>query len=81
MDIAQDMLKTLNDDPDLLKKVITGDESRVYVYDIETKEQSSPNGSVPEELRSKKARQSSCQPIFTNVLGIKRAAAKIVHGC
>ena len=30
MDIAQEMLTTFNDDPDLLKKVITGDESWVY---------------------------------------------------
>ena len=27
MDIAQEMLTMFNDDPDLLKKVITGDES------------------------------------------------------
>ena len=27
MDIAQEMLTTFNDDPDLLKNVITGDES------------------------------------------------------
>ena len=31
---------TFSDDPDLLKKVITGDESWVYGYDIETKAQS-----------------------------------------
>ena len=31
----------VHDDPDLLKKVITGDESWVYGYDIETKAQSS----------------------------------------
>ena len=41
MDIAQKMLTTFNDDPDLLKKVITGDESWVCGYDIETKDQSS----------------------------------------
>ena len=41
MDIAQEMLKTFNDDPDLHKKVITGGELRVYGYDIETKAQSS----------------------------------------
>ena len=35
MDIAQEMLTMFNDDPDLLKKVITGDESWMYVYDIE----------------------------------------------
>ena len=40
MDIAQEMLTMFNNDPDLLKKVITGDESWVYGYDIETKAQS-----------------------------------------
>ena len=38
MDIAQAML-TYNDDPDLLKKVVTGDESWLYEYDIKTKAQ------------------------------------------
>ena len=37
MDIVQKMLATFNDDPDLLKKVITGDELRVFDYDIKTK--------------------------------------------
>ena len=37
MDISQEMLTTFNDNPDLLKKVITGGESWVYGYDIETK--------------------------------------------
>ena len=41
MTIAQEMLNNVNDDPDLLKKVITGDESWVYGYDVETKAQSS----------------------------------------
>ena len=40
MDIAQEMLTTFNDDPDLLKKVVTGDEFWMYGYDIETKAQS-----------------------------------------
>ena len=39
MEIAQEMLTILNDYPDLLKKVITDDESWVYGYDIETKAQ------------------------------------------
>ena len=38
MDIAQEMLTTFNNDPHLLKKVVTGDESWVYANDIETKE-------------------------------------------
>ena len=45
-----------NDDPYLLKKVITSDESWVYGYDIETKAQSS-QWQRPEEPRPKKARQ------------------------
>ena len=36
-DIAREMLTTFNDDLDLLKKVITGNELWVYDYDIETK--------------------------------------------
>ena len=37
---AQEMLVTFNDDSDLLKKVVTGDESWVYGNDIEIKAQS-----------------------------------------
>ena len=36
MDIAPEMFVTFNEDPDLLKKVITSEESVVYDYDIET---------------------------------------------
>ena len=36
-DTAQEMLTTFNNDPDLLKELITGDESRVLGYDLETK--------------------------------------------
>ena len=39
MCIAQEMLTKFNDDPDLLKKVITSDESWLFGYDIETKAQ------------------------------------------
>ena len=38
---CMEILTMFNIDSDLLKKVITGDESRVYGYDIETKAQSS----------------------------------------
>ena len=56
MDITQEKLTTFNDDPDLLKKIITGEESWVYGYDIATKAQSS-QWKRPEEPRPKKARQ------------------------
>ena len=38
MDIAQEMLTTINEDPDLLKKVITGDEPWLYGWYEVTKE-------------------------------------------
>ena len=41
MDIAEDVLTTFNDVINLLKKVITGDESWVYGYNIEIEAQSS----------------------------------------
>ena len=40
-DITQEMLTTFNNDADLFKKVITGNESWVYGYDIGAKAQSS----------------------------------------
>ncbi|XP_029665557.1 uncharacterized protein LOC115236955 [Formica exsecta] len=56
MDIAQELLNEVNDDPELLKRVITGDETWVYGYDVETKAQSS-QWKLPEEARPKKACQ------------------------
>ena len=38
--VANDLIQTTTDDPDFLKKVITGDEWWVYGYDPETKAQS-----------------------------------------
>ena len=56
MDNAQEMLTTFTDDPNLLKKVVTGDESRVHDYDFETKAQSA-HWKRQEEPRPKKAHQ------------------------
>ena len=56
MDIVQEMLTTFNDNPNMLKKVLTGNESWVHGYCIETKAQSF-QWKRPEESRSKKARQ------------------------
>ena len=50
MDIAQEVLT------DLLKNILTGDESWTYGYDIETKTPSS-QWKRPKEPRPKKARQ------------------------
>ena len=37
LQMAREIFTKFNDDPDLLKKVTTGDESWLYGYDIETK--------------------------------------------
>ena len=57
MSIAQKLLNDVNDDPDLLKRIITGDETWVYGYDVETKSQSS-QWKRPEEPRPKKSTPS-----------------------
>ncbi|UYV76286.1 hypothetical protein LAZ67_13003262 [Cordylochernes scorpioides] len=56
MNIANEMLDSVRDDPNLLQSVITGDEAWVYGYDVETKAQSS-QWKLPHEPRPKKARQ------------------------
>ncbi|XP_076438852.1 protein GVQW3-like [Babylonia areolata] len=55
LEIAQDMLETVNSDPNF-NTVITGDESWVFGYDPETKLQSS-QWKHPTSPRPKKARQ------------------------
>ncbi|UYV81250.1 hypothetical protein LAZ67_20000473 [Cordylochernes scorpioides] len=56
MNIANEMLDSVRDDPNLLQRVITGDEAWVYGYDVETKAQSS-QWKLPHVPRPKKARQ------------------------
>jgi histone-lysine N-methyltransferase SETMAR len=51
-ELAQDSLETANNDPDFIKKVITGDESWVFGYDPKTKAQVSKCNS-PESPRPK----------------------------
>ncbi|UYV68017.1 hypothetical protein LAZ67_5002806 [Cordylochernes scorpioides] len=56
MIIANEMLDSVRDDPNLLQRVITGDEVWVYGYDVDTKAQSS-QWKLPHEPRPKKARR------------------------
>ena len=56
LDVAQDMLNCANQDPQFMKKIITGDETWVYGYDPEAKVESSQWKS-PSSPRPKKARQ------------------------
>jgi histone-lysine N-methyltransferase SETMAR len=56
--VCQDIIERLETEPDLLGKVITGDESWIFEYDPETKRQSCQWKS-PGSPRPQKARQSS----------------------
>ncbi|UYV73518.1 KDM1A [Cordylochernes scorpioides] len=56
MNIANEMLDSVRDDPNLLQRVITGDEAWVYGYDVEIKAQSS-QWKLLHEPRPKKAHQ------------------------
>ncbi|UYV77691.1 hypothetical protein LAZ67_15001959 [Cordylochernes scorpioides] len=56
MNIANEMLDSVRNDPNFLQRVITSDEAWVYGYDVETKAQSS-HWKLPHEPRPKIARQ------------------------
>ncbi|UYV65616.1 hypothetical protein LAZ67_3004868 [Cordylochernes scorpioides] len=58
MNIANEMLDSVSDDPNLLQRLITGDEAWIYGYDVETKAQSS-QWKLPHEPRPKKSAPSS----------------------
>jgi [histone H3]-lysine36 N-dimethyltransferase SETMAR len=55
--ISEDVLEAIETDEDFLDNVVTGDESWIYEYDPETKQQSS-EWHTPQSPRQKKARMS-----------------------
>ena len=57
LSVCQDIIERLGDDPDLLGRVITGDDSRIIEYDPETKRQIRQWKSLASP-RPKKARMS-----------------------
>ena len=72
--ICQELRQRALDDPSFMSRVITGNESWVYGYDPETKQQSSQWKS-PGSPRPKKARQSCSMTksmfiVFFNIRGI-----------
>jgi len=72
--ICQELCQRAVDDPSFMSRVITGEESWVYGYDLETKQESSQWKS-PGSPRPKKARQSLCVTksmliVFFDIRGI-----------
>ena len=55
--VANDLIQTINSEPDFLKEVITGAKSRIYSYDLEAKAQSS-QWKLPGSPHLKKTQQS-----------------------
>ncbi|XP_028047733.1 protein GVQW3-like [Monomorium pharaonis] len=55
--VAQEMISEVTDDPTMMKRIITGDKTWVYEYDVETSQQSS-EWRYENEPKPKKARQS-----------------------
>ena len=72
--VCEDILQNLEEDPEMLKRVITGDESWIFQYDPETKRQSL-QWKCPGSPRPKKAKMSKSQikvmlVVFFDVRGI-----------
>lgn len=74
VEICQDMLQRVEDDPSFLSRIITGDETWVYGYDPETKQQSSqwkrPSSPRPKKARQSKSGLKSMLIVFFDIYGI-----------
>ncbi|CAB3250049.1 unnamed protein product [Arctia plantaginis] len=57
MRVAEDMLERVNNDPTFMKRIVTGDETWVYEFDMQTSQQAS-EWRLPTESKPKKPRQS-----------------------
>lgn len=55
--VAEDMLERVNSDPTFIKRIVTGDETWVYEFDMQTSQQAS-EWRLPTEPKPKKPRQS-----------------------
>ncbi|KAJ8704018.1 hypothetical protein PYW07_013312 [Mythimna separata] len=57
MKVAEDMLERVSSDPTFMKRIVTGDETWVYEFDMQTSPQAS-EWRLPTEPKPKKTRQS-----------------------
>ena len=72
--ISRDLLGRVENEPDFMQRIITGDESWVFEYDPETKRQScewhSPGSPRPRKARMSKSRIKSMLIVFFDSKGI-----------
>ena len=74
MQVCQDIIEHLETEPDLLRRVTTGDETRIFEYDPETKRQrcqwKSPTSPRPKKARQSKSKVKVMLITFFGVTGI-----------
>ena len=74
LQVCQDIMGHLQTEPDLLRRVITGDETWSFEYDLVTKHQScqwkSPTSSRPKKARQSKSKVKVMLIMFCDVRGI-----------
>ena len=72
--VCQDIIKRLEDDPDLLGRVMIGNESWIFKYDSETKQQrrqwKSPASPRPKKARMSKSKVKVMLIAFFDIKGI-----------
>jgi ribosomal protein S13 len=73
-EMSEQNLQAVAEDPELLQRVITGDESWIYGYDIETKTQSSQwcfkEDSRPKKFKRSRSNMKSLLTVFFDCKGI-----------
>lgn len=74
IDVSEEMLSELRNDPMFFSHIITGDESWVYEFDMETEQQSSewrlPNEPKPKKPRQSKSKIKTLLTVFFDIRGI-----------
>ena len=74
LQVCQDIIERLQTEPDLLRKVISGDETRIFEYDPETKRQrcqwKSPTSPRPKKAIESKSKVKVMLIMFFHVRGI-----------
>ena len=81
---CQDIIERLQTEPDLLRRVITGDETRIFEYDPETKRQrcqwKSPTSPRPKKARQSKSKVKVTLITFFGVRGIVHSESSLPQG-
>lgn len=74
IDVAKEMLEQVENDPTFIQRIITGDETWVYQFDMLTKQQSSewryPNEPRPKRIRQTQSKIKTLLTVFMDYRGV-----------